>query len=337
MILALSISLVACSNDGKSSDTTAQTTVDTQDNPVIGRVDDQVINLDTFDKAFAMLELSYNKKYGEGVLERDINGKKLKDILKREMLTSLVDEIVLREYLTKEGFTINEEELNSKLAEFKTYINSEKDQAFFSQKGITDDFLKERIRMQMYLIEFHDRVQREVESKIDLDSPEKQSEVVKVGAQHILVKTLEEANQVVERLNNGETFEALAKELSQDPSNADKGGNLGFFSRGVMVKPFEDVAFSLSAGQVSEPVQTQFGFHIIKVNQVITIGDLKETEDGLAELAEIRSKLAEPDFVKAFESQMELLRSDYKIEQNEDLIIESSSEVQPTETETTTK
>ncbi len=338
LILALVICLAGCSNDGKSNDVADQKTVNPQDNPVVASVDDEKIDLETFNKAFAMLELSYLKQYGAGVLERDINGKKLKDILRRELLNSLVDEIVLRDYLTKEGFTINEEELNSKLAEFKSYIAGEAEQTdVFKKEKITDDFLKERIKMQMYLIEFHDRVQHEVESKIDLDSPEKQSEIVKVDAQHILVKTLEEANKVVERLDNGETFETLAKELSQDPSNAEKGGHLGFFSRGVMVKPFEDAAFSLGAGQISKPVETQFGFHIIKVNQVVTIGNLKETEDGLAELAEIRSKLAENDFVEAFESQLEALRGEHKIEQNVDLIVGPSGTVQPTETETITE
>ncbi len=338
LALVLVLSAVGCSNNEQSNDEPEQTVSVTEENPVVAQVDDEIIDLDTFNKAFAMLEMSYTKKYGEGVLERDVNGKKLKDIIKRELLDSLVNEIVLRDHLTKQGFKVDEEELNSKLAEFKTYVASEEKQTeMLAKKGISDDFLKERIKMQMYLINFHDRIQQKAESKIDLESPEKQSEVVKLSAQHILVKTLEEANKIVERLEASEDFGALARELSQDPGSAEKDGDLGFFGRGVMVKPFEDAAFSLQPGQVSGPVETQFGFHIIKVNQTVTIGDLKATEDGMAELAEIRSKLAENDFIEAFESQLEALRNEHKIEQFEDKIIESNEQTEPATAESTTK
>ncbi len=337
LILVLAFGAAGCSTGSNSNEATNQTSANEEQNPVVAQVDDETVDLATFNKAFVMLEMSYTKQYGEGVLERDVNGKKLKSILKRELLKSLVDEIVLRDYMTKQGFTVSEEEINNKLTEFKNYIVGDAAQTdVFTKANISDDFIKERIKMQMYLIAFHDQVKAEVESKIDLESPDKQSEVVKVSAQHILVKTLEEANQVIERLNAGEDFVVLAKELSQDPSNADRGGDLGFFGRGVMVKPFEDAAFSLKAGALSEPVETQFGFHVIKVNQVITIGDLKATEDGAAELAEIRSKLAENDFVEAFESQLEKLRSEHKIEQYDDKVVEPSDEEQPAKTETTT-
>ena len=86
-----------------------------------------------------------------------------------------------------------------------------------------------------------------------------------IHARHILVSTEAEAKQVAERLKKGEDFATVAKEVSKDPSA--EGGDLGFFSRGQMLKPFEDAAFALEIGQVSEPVQTQFGWHIIKVEE----------------------------------------------------------------------
>jgi len=86
-----------------------------------------------------------------------------------------------------------------------------------------------------------------------------------VHARHILVSTEEEAKEVAERLKKGEDFATVAKEKSKD-ANAE-GGDLGFFTRGQMLKPFEDAAFALDVGQISEPVQTQFGWHIIKVEE----------------------------------------------------------------------
>jgi peptidyl-prolyl cis-trans isomerase C len=88
------------------------------------------------------------------------------------------------------------------------------------------------------------------------------TELTQVAAQHILVKTLEEAEALRIQLEDGATFGDLASAHSSCPSKA-QGGMLGSFTRGQMVKPFEDAAFALPLGGVSEPVQTQFGYHLI--------------------------------------------------------------------------
>jgi len=85
----------------------------------------------------------------------------------------------------------------------------------------------------------------------------------KVHCYHILVKTETEAKNVKARLDKGEKFGAIAQQVSLCPSGK-KGGDLGKFGRGQMVKEFEKAAFELGKGQVSGPVKTQFGYHIIK-------------------------------------------------------------------------
>ena len=87
---------------------------------------------------------------------------------------------------------------------------------------------------------------------------------MKIRASHILVKTEEEAKKLLEEIKNGADFAKLASEHSMCPSGRD-GGDLRFFGRGMMVKPFEDAAFSLEVGELSQPVQTQFGWHLIEV------------------------------------------------------------------------
>ena len=86
----------------------------------------------------------------------------------------------------------------------------------------------------------------------------------KIKCSHILVEKQSHAIQILEKIKNGEKFGRLAKENSIDSGSAKRDGNLGYFSRGMMVKPFEEVAFKLEIGQVSGPVKTQFGYHIIK-------------------------------------------------------------------------
>ncbi|HEY6537268.1 MAG TPA: peptidylprolyl isomerase [Candidatus Nitrosocosmicus sp.] len=89
--------------------------------------------------------------------------------------------------------------------------------------------------------------------------------VDKIKCSHILVKKQSEALLIIERIKNGESFTNIAKELSIDKGSGKKGGDLGIFGKGMMVKPFEEAAFKLKKGEMTtEPIKTEFGYHIIK-------------------------------------------------------------------------
>ena len=86
----------------------------------------------------------------------------------------------------------------------------------------------------------------------------------KIKCSHILVEKHSEAISLLERIQKGEKFGKLAREFSLDTGSAKRDGSLGYFGRGKMVKEFEKSAFNLQTGQISEPVKTQYGYHIIK-------------------------------------------------------------------------
>jgi len=98
------------------------------------------------------------------------------------------------------------------------------------------------------------------DDKVKMIPPEEE-----VDARHILVETEAKANEVLEKVGKGEDFTALAALYSNDPGSKADGGKLGYFSKGQMVKEFEDAAFALKKGEVSKPVQSKFGWHVIKL------------------------------------------------------------------------
>jgi peptidyl-prolyl cis-trans isomerase C len=123
------------------------------------------------------------------------------------------------------------------------------------RRALRDAFVDARIR---------GAVSEAVAKKIYEEKIGSMKQEQEVHARHILVDTEAEAKEVADRLKKGEDFATLAKEKSKDKA---EGGDLGLFTQGQMVKPFEDAAFALQAGQISQPVQTQFGWHIIKVEE----------------------------------------------------------------------
>lgn len=123
-----------------------------------------------------------------------------------------------------------------------------------SEADISEDTFRRLVRI--YLI--RDRVRDEVTA--DVERTQEQ-----VWARHILVEDEETAQEVLSKLDEGQSFADLAAEYSSDSGNKDRGGSLGWFARGSMVPAFEESAFALDVGDISEPVETQFGWHVIQV------------------------------------------------------------------------
>ncbi len=153
-------------------------------------------------------------------------------------------------------------------------------------------------------------------------------------ARHILIATGDDEEAARKRIDElaakiaaGESFEELAKAHSEDPGSAKQGGDLGFFGRGVMDAAFEEVAFALAKGEVSDPVRSQFGYHLIKVEE-IRAGegkDFAEVKDDLAN--ELKRSRAEKDYFEKIELLANLA---YESPQSLDAVIEEMGLVKRT-------
>jgi hypothetical protein len=149
----------------------------------------------------------------------------------------------------------------------------------YTNTNISENTLKNVIRAQLY----RNLVQDEVIGEMNISRTQEE-----VWARHILVADEQTAKEVKARLDAGEDFCALAAEFSTDDSNKNNCGDLSWFPRGQMVTPFEDAAFSLSEGDISEGVQTDFGWHII---WVLGHDDRPITDDAYQQL--INTKFSE--------------------------------------------
>lgn len=186
-----------------------------------------------------------------------------------QTLDTLIQEELVKQEADKKAIVISAQDIDAEVARIKKQFTSEADfQAALQQSGMTLDSLKKQIPMQLRI-----RKLLEPQAKVTDDEVKQYFEANKasygqpeqVRASHILVATQAEADDIEKQLKAGADFAALAKAKSLDTGSKDAGGDLGFFGKGTMVPEFEQAAFSLKVGEVSDPVKSQYGYHVIKV------------------------------------------------------------------------
>lgn len=267
---------------------------------------------------------------------------------KKNILDQLIDTELLYQQAQKEKIKISNDEINLEIDKIKNNFSSpeEFDEAL-KVNNITPAQLKENIKRQLMINFILEEARKQVsisdEELLEYYNENKESflEPEQVHARHILVETEEEANNLLLQLKEGLTdFAELAKEKSVGPS-APSGGDLGFFAKGQMVKEFEDAAFSLEPGEISEVVQSQFGYHIIKCEEKKeeysptfeeakerisdTLKDQRETEA----LSALTSKLREEAvivFNYDFDAEIESLKSSAEESQPSDSSEQATSD-----------
>src|SRR6056297_555531 len=263
-------------------------------------------------------QLLYSSEAGQELLE-EFNKTKLEEVINNTLLQQAAadSDVELTEKEKNEMF-------NKQVAQIKQQNNltDEQFESALSEQGIESMEQYKKMFLENENLKIQKFIQEKVLSNVEVSDEEakefynnnsqryKQGE--RVEASHILVESKEKADELYNKLQNGASFADLAKNNSIDNRSAENGGKLGFIEKGQFIEKFEKVAFNLDVGTISEPVETEYGYHIIKVS------DKKEASTKSFE--EVKSQIKEQLFnqkrQQAVNNYIQKLRDEAKIEKN---------------------
>ena len=321
MSVILGISMIGCSSK-----------VNKDEN--IATVNGSGIIVGNYEKVLGLNKQSMEAYYGNTIWDQEIEeGVKYKDKFKEMILDQMIYTEAIYEAAKKENLLPTEEEINKSIEEFNTSIkDNDAYKKQLKELGIDDNFLKYQFERNLASDNYKEKFNKDNsvtndEMKKYYDENKDDFYIDQVEASHILIKTIDDedkklsdekkaeakkkAEEVLAKAKAGEDFSELAKEYSQDTVSAKNGGDLGFFKKGEMVKPFEEAAFSMKVGEISDLVESDFGYHIIKVTDK---EDRQKTFDEVKET--IRKTLQD----EKCDAQVEKLKEEAKVEKNEEIL-----------------
>ncbi len=246
------------------------------------KVNDDVIDYQTLDKQYELFFTitSYPEQYKETLLTKE------------KYLSQLIVESLLTQEAEKQGMMLSDvkgDEVKEILDLYLSQLEYTEEEfvMVLVDKGLTIDEVVEYFKRQIVMMEFLNNTvladvsvsEEEIKAYYDANIEDFTAPEGQIRARHILVDTEEEADEIVALLDKGGDFAELAEERSTDGS-AERGGDLGFFGKEQMIEVFSDSAFALEEEEISQPVESMYGFHIIKrETDVISLEETREAID----------------------------------------------------------
>jgi foldase protein PrsA len=261
MIITMSLVFSGCSFVKKNPQADNKTAV-----AVVGG--EQVMKTE-FNQMFEVIKMQLEQQYGPTIWDQDVDGRKYIEVMKEKVLDTLVDIKVQEKEAIKSGITTTEAEIDAEVDKAKTYFDTEeKFNEFLTSQKMTMEYLRDTLRKDILVKKLQEKLTTGVsvtDEEVAAYYGANQDQFISIKVSHILLENEDEAKKMLERVKAGENINELALQYSVDPTAKENKGVIDYFRKGEMVQAFETAAFALKPGEISDLVKTDYGFHIIKL------------------------------------------------------------------------
>ena len=250
---------------------------------IVAVVDDQIVLRSDVMSSMALVAMQ------QGLSREDLTPDRVRELFE-VILGNMIQEKLLLARAEQDSIEVDQEVIEravrSRVRELKTEHGEEAFASQLAEGGVTERDLREQYRQEFRKDFLRQRMYTSLSQQVDVSFKEVQDYKTRykdelpplLSISHLLVaieasddraeEVRTQANAVIDRLNKGEDFATMARQYSSDAGSREDGGDLGYFPRGRMVPAFEEAAFALQPGEISAPVRTKFGYHIIKLESV---------------------------------------------------------------------
>ncbi len=272
---------------------------------VVAKVNGVEITKDYYEKTIAKVgeDNGFRMLYGDDVWDMEIEeGVTFREMFSQQMLDIIIMQELVYQDAEGKGLLATEEEIEKEFTAYMEIVNKDAEYSeFLKTNNIDEAFIKEHLAKSLTYNKYASAMMEQIkvtdeEAQTYYDEHIADFTNNQVRASHILISTTDEngqplsdelkaeklalAEELLQRARNNEDFATLAKDYSDDTYSAVNGGDLDYFSEGMMVPAFNDMAFSMEVGEISDIVETEFGYHIIyltdKINEVTSFEDAKQ-------------------------------------------------------------
>lgn len=287
---------------------------DRKSSQVVMTVNGEKITEQQYQTHLQMIKKGYEAQNGKLDNEKDAE---MLNTIEDQNFEDLIMQVIVKQEARKQGIEVKKTEIDKALRDMKDSMGEQHYKEFIENLDFTNQDIRDQLALEQLYIKLQDKITADVKVKEEDIKKyyEENQEIFKEEAglqiSHILVDSKQDANNIIEKLEQGEDFSTLARQYSRCPSK-DVGGDLGVFNeKSNYVPEFEQAVARLQPGEMTtEPVKTKFGYHVIKA------GEMKAARTISLEEAreDIKNRLLENEKNKVFTSYLQNLRSQAKIE-----------------------
>lgn len=293
MILVLSISIVlnGC-NENKEG--------------IIAKVNGEDISEEEFNSEFESYKGLGEKQLGKDAMSQiEDDGRTREEVLRENVMEKMIIDKIIKKEAERMNISVSEEELDKKIKEYIDATGGEEElRTYLEENDLSHEFFRGFLKKQLLKDKHKNKIIEDLkitEAEAKKYFKENKEDLTLVKVSHILVKTEEEGQKVLDRINSGEEFSKVAEEVSVDKESSVHGGDLGYITKGDRVSEFEEAVFSLKVGEISKIIKTEVGYHIIEAN------DRKDSYESLKDDIDLLLKKDK------YDSEMKKLRESKKV------------------------